>query len=74
MDHQVPDIKTSSGGRGWSSGTAWFGGALLRWEAYRVDQARIRVMLACEGRWLKPHTLSAARAAIRPSARAAMQG
>jgi len=47
MDHQVTDIKTSSGGVAGAAEPRGSAGAAAL-EAYRVDQARIRVMLACE--------------------------
>lgn len=70
---EIQNIKVSEGGRGWSSGTALVDGRPVSWEAYRKDESAIRVMLAQDGRWMKPGTMGAARIAIEPTARGAMR-
>ena len=68
------DIAVTDSGRAWSSGTAVIDGKETRWEAYRKDASSIRVMLAQDGKWIDPHTMSIARLAIAPTARRAMKG
>jgi len=73
MTSQIKNIKVSSGGRGWSSGTAEVDGRTVSWEAYRKDATAVRVMLAQDGRWMQPGTMGLARLTIEPTARGAMQ-
>jgi hypothetical protein len=68
------NITVTEAGRAWSSGTALVDDKETRWEAYRKDASSIRVMLAQDGKWIDPHTMSAARLAISPIARRAMKG
>lgn len=73
MTQSVQNIVVTEAGRGWSSGTALVDGVSTRWEAYRKDESAVRVMLAQNGRWVSPATMSIARVAIQPTARKAMR-
>lgn len=73
MTLQIQNIEVTEAGRGWASGKAHLDGRPVCWEAYRKDVSEIRVMLASNGRWIQPDTMSAIRSAIAPTARGAMR-